>query len=90
MLSNLGEQKAILGYPWFAAMQPQIDWSWGWIKHKQLPIIIWSPDAQRAQFTHRTKTIIAQQHHWNWHVYIRSVEDETLEQVKAKIPSQYH
>jgi hypothetical protein len=46
MLSNLGEQKAILGYPWFAAMQPQIDWSRGWIKHEQLPIIICSPDAQ--------------------------------------------
>jgi hypothetical protein len=29
MLSNLGEQKAILGYPWFAAMQPQIDWAQG-------------------------------------------------------------
>jgi hypothetical protein len=27
MLSNLGEQKAILGYPWFAAMQPQINWA---------------------------------------------------------------
>jgi hypothetical protein len=27
MLSNLGEQKAILGYPWFAAMQLQIDWA---------------------------------------------------------------
>jgi hypothetical protein len=24
-LSTLGENKAILGYPWFAAMQPQID-----------------------------------------------------------------
>jgi hypothetical protein len=51
MLSNLGEQKAILGYPWFTAMQPQIDWSRGWIKHKQLPIVLRSPDAQRAQFT---------------------------------------
>ena len=25
-LSDLGEQKAILGYPWFAAFQPRIDW----------------------------------------------------------------
>ncbi len=25
-LSDLGEHKAILGYPWFAAMQPKIDW----------------------------------------------------------------
>ena len=25
-LSDLGEHKAILGYPWFAAAQPRIDW----------------------------------------------------------------
>jgi hypothetical protein len=25
-LSNLGENKIILGYPWFAAFQPKIDW----------------------------------------------------------------
>jgi len=25
-LMELGEQKAILGYPWFAAAQPKIDW----------------------------------------------------------------
>ena len=25
-LTKLGEQKAILGYPWFAAAQPKIDW----------------------------------------------------------------
>ena len=26
-LTDLGEQKVILGYPWFAAMQPKIDWA---------------------------------------------------------------
>ena len=26
-LTQLGEHKAILGYPWFAAIQPKIDWS---------------------------------------------------------------
>jgi len=25
-LLDLGEHKAILGYPWFSAMQPRIDW----------------------------------------------------------------
>jgi hypothetical protein len=37
-LSNLGENKAILRYPWFMAFQPQIDWKQGWIDHTQLPI----------------------------------------------------
>ena len=26
-LTDLADQKAILGYPWFAAMQPKIDWA---------------------------------------------------------------
>jgi len=25
-LTDLGDNKAILGYPWFAAVQPRIDW----------------------------------------------------------------
>jgi hypothetical protein len=39
-LTDLGEHKAILGYPWFAATQPKIDWKRGWIDHTQLPIIL--------------------------------------------------
>jgi len=38
-LSDLREHKAILGYPWFLAMQPRIDWKRGWIDHTQLPIV---------------------------------------------------
>jgi hypothetical protein len=52
-LSDLGEVKAIFGYPWFVAMQPKIDWARGWINSSQLPIILWSPDAQKAQFVAR-------------------------------------
>jgi hypothetical protein len=49
-LTELGDHKAILGYPWFAAVQPNIDWKQGWIDHTQLPIIFRSADAQRAMF----------------------------------------
>jgi hypothetical protein len=49
-LSDLGEHKAILGYSWFAAVQPWIDWKKGWIDHTQLPIILHVPNAQCAQF----------------------------------------
>jgi hypothetical protein len=52
-LSNLGENKVILGYPWFTAFQPRIDWKRGWINHGQLPVILRSPDASRAQFLPR-------------------------------------
>ena len=39
-LSNLGDSRVILGYPWFAAAQPKIDWAHGWITHNQLPIVL--------------------------------------------------
>jgi hypothetical protein len=50
-LSDLGEHKAILGYPWFATTQPKIDWARGWINSMQLPIIFCMPNARKAQFT---------------------------------------
>jgi len=43
-LSDLGEHKAILGYSWFAAVQPKIDWKRGWIDLSQLPIILRAPN----------------------------------------------
>jgi hypothetical protein len=52
-LSNLGENKVILGYPWFAAFQPRVDWRRGWIDHTQLPIILRTLDAKRARFLPR-------------------------------------
>ena len=49
-LTQLGEHKAILRYPWFAAVQPKIDWKRGWIDHTQLPIIFKTTDVAKAQF----------------------------------------
>ena len=37
-LTDLGPQRIILGYPWFAAVQPKIDWAKGWIDYAQLPV----------------------------------------------------
>ena len=53
-LTDLGEHKAILGYPWFAATQLKIDWRQGWIDHTQLPLILRPPNVVRAQFVPRT------------------------------------
>ena len=49
-LTELGEHKAILGYPWFAVVQPKINWKRGWIDHTQLPIILKAANAMKAQF----------------------------------------
>ena len=56
-LSDLGEHKVILGYLWFAATQPRIDWKRGWINHGQLPIVIRASNAQKAIFIPRIHNI---------------------------------
>ena len=59
-LSDLGEQKAILGYPWFAVFQPHIDWKRGWINTTQLLVIFSAPNAAKAKYTHQLER---HQHH---------------------------
>ena len=49
-LSDLGGQKAILGYPWFASAQPRIDWKRGWIDQQHLPIVLRAANAKKARF----------------------------------------
>ena len=56
-LSDLGDHKIILGYPWFAATQPKIDWRRGWIDHTQLPLILRAHNAHRARFVPRTRNV---------------------------------
>ena len=48
-LTDLAEQKAILGYPWFTATQPKIDWAWGWIDSNKLPLILCTKKAIELQ-----------------------------------------
>ena len=55
-LTNLADQKAILGYPWFTATQPKIDWAWGWIDSSQLPLILHTRKAMESQIGQCTHT----------------------------------
>ena len=50
-LTDLGEQKVILGYLWFTAMQPRVDWARAWINFKQLSVVLWTSNAHKAIFT---------------------------------------
>src|SRR5712671_4515002 len=54
---DMGDHKIILGYPWFAANQPKIDWARGWIDTTQLPLIIRSSNAIKPQFTPSTHNL---------------------------------
>ena len=56
-LSDLGDHKAIFGYPWFAAFQPRVDWKRGWIDMSQLPIVLSAPNTAKAMYTPRTKNV---------------------------------
>jgi hypothetical protein len=94
-LSDLGEHKAILGYSWFAAIQPRIDWKKGWIDHTQLPIILRAPNAQQAQFLPRMRNVPWTQlphQYYIGHVTInprmgtKYLEESDLD----KIPKEFH
>ena len=54
--TELGPHQLILGYPWFAAIQPRIDWAKGWIDYSQLPVVLRSPNAHLAKFLRQLKT----------------------------------
>ena len=47
-LTDIGNQKLILGYPWFAATQPNINWAQGWIEAEQLPLILYAPGKKKV------------------------------------------
>jgi hypothetical protein len=47
-LTDLGNQKLILGYPWFAAMQPQIDWAQGWLEYAHIYQLCYDPDSKQT------------------------------------------
>ena len=48
---DIGDQKLILGYPWFTATQPNINWARGWIKANQLPLIIHAPEKKKVHIS---------------------------------------
>ncbi len=77
-LTQLGEHKAILGYPWFAAVQPKIDWKRGWIDHTQLPIIFKAPNAAKPRFARTNQLLLC-----------KATIGTPQETNKTKIPQEY-
>jgi len=49
-LTDMGDHKVIVGYPWFAANQPKIDWAQGQIDTTQLLLILRSSNVLKPQF----------------------------------------
>jgi hypothetical protein len=89
-LSDLGEHKAILGYPWFAVVQPNIDWKKGWIDHTQLPIVLRAPNAQKATFIPRMKNVPRTKPEMKYFIGRVTIHPKQLrQQEKGKIPKEY-
>jgi len=90
-LTDLGDNKAILGYPWFAAVQPRIDWKRGWVDHSQLPIIFRAPNAAKARFVPRQincPTTCQKDRYFIGRIMIDPVKQTTPSELD-KIPKQY-
>jgi len=56
-LTDLGDHKVTLGYPWFTANQPKIDWARGWIDTIQLLLILCSTNVLKPQFNPSTHNL---------------------------------
>jgi len=87
-LSDLGEHKAILGYSWFAAVQPKIDWKRGWIDLTQLPIILRAPDVKKARFLPQTINAPCPVHHDQYFIG-RVTINSTIKENNPAIPAEY-
>ena len=87
-LTDLGEHKVILGFPWFAGMQPKIDWARGWIDHTQLPIIARAPDAKKAIFTPRTRNV-PREVQKDWYFASHVTFHPEPEEVIQGVPNEY-
>jgi hypothetical protein len=65
-LTNLGGNHTILGYPWFAAIQPKINWKMGWIDHTHLPIILQALNFEQAKIlphmVHKVRKVLEHQY----------------------------
>jgi Retroviral aspartyl protease len=93
-LLDLSNHKIILGYSWFAATQPKIDWKRGWIDHTHLPIILRTTDTQKAKFATQTINIpqpICQDQYYIGQVTIhpQSHKSGTVEPLNPKILPEY-
>ena len=90
-LSDLREQKVILGYPWFTATQPRIDWKKGWIDHSQLPIVLRAPNAQKATFVLRIRNVpqpVQKERYFLCRVIVHLEQPEDAD--LTKVPEEFH
>src|SRR6266702_2043644 len=92
LITNIGSEDIILGYPWMAAFDPQFTWGRGVINEQALPIIIWSVNPSIPG----KEPIIAQMRGTPEEHYLQATTSTELAikvqqyTKKVKVPSVYH
>jgi hypothetical protein len=87
-LTDLGEYKAILGYLWFVAMQPKIDWKNRWIDESQLPIIFRTDNSAKATYLPQQVNVLCPIH-TDWYFLGKvTIGQATKEELKG-VPAEY-
>jgi hypothetical protein len=92
-LTDIGDRDIILGYPWFAAIQPNIDWARGWIATEQLPVILKTIDAGRARFVPRQRNVPRQSPDYAMHMAFVMFPDRTTKSkqtLASQLAEQHH
>jgi hypothetical protein len=92
-LTDIGDRDIILGYPWFAAIQPNIDWARGWIATEQLPVILKTMDAGRARFVPRQRNVPRQSPDYAMHMAFVMFPDRTTKSkqtLASQLAEQHH
>ncbi len=46
LITNVGNEDIVLGYPWLSTFKPQFNWTHTVINEQALPIVIWSVNPQ--------------------------------------------
>jgi hypothetical protein len=82
-LTDLGEHKVILGYSWFAAMQPKIDWKNGWIDESQLPIILRTENSVKATYLLQQVNVLHPMHKDQYFLGKVTIGQVTKEELKG-------
>jgi hypothetical protein len=86
--TDLGEHKAILGYSWFMAMQPKINWKNGWIDESQLPIIFRTENSAKATYLPQQVNVPRPIHKDQYFLGKVTIGQATKEELKG-VPVEY-
>jgi hypothetical protein len=84
----LGEHKAILGYSWFVAMQPKINWKSRWIDESQLPIIFRMENSAKAMYLPWQVNVPCPIHRDQYFLGKVAIGQATREELKG-VPTEY-